>query len=204
MPESTAPENYRLLRRSIGVLLALGTIAAGNRELSGSDIGKVQAAEIVSITSSENCLLSQPIPLLCQTSNTTPSTTTSIKPPLTTTTTTQPSRPPEPFPDLLQAKTGLQTATVNEVKYLGCISLKESSNKPDNYNSAGPYYGKYQFLQSTWDKFVAKIGLGSLVGVDIRKVDEAVQDYVALQFLRHSRNGEWGPNYSCKHYLTSV
>lgn len=111
---------------------------------------------------------------------------------------------PEPAPVLeipegLHA--GLADATEAEREYLACIAVHESTSRPDGYNAAGPYYGKYQFLQSTWDGFVVSINHPELVGVDIREVPEPVQDFVALQFLRAGRRGEWGPNKSCAQHL---
>lgn len=205
MPESTTPESHRILRRSISVLLALGTMAAGNIELRDPEGERLRVVQTASAVSIENCLLSSPVTVLCQAPDAVVSTSMSIKPPASviTTTTSRPS-PPKTEPASQEASKGLQQATAEEVKYLGCISMKESSNQPDNYNSAGPYYGKYQFLRSTWDKFVSSIGMDNLVGADIRKVDEAIQDYVALQFLRHKRNGEWGPNRLCVRYLLNA
>lgn len=125
---------------------------------------------------------------------------------VTTTTTTVPVPNPPPSATLAEAlpadaSSGFSSATPEEREYLLCIADEESDFSPTAYNSAGPYYGKYQFHQDTWDGFVPSIGLGDLAGVDIRQVPEEIQDYVALRFLRAGRNGEWGPDPRCSHFL---
>jgi hypothetical protein len=44
------------------------------------------------------------------------------------------------------------------------------------YNPAGPYYGAYQFLQSTWDNVARAMGRGDLVGVRPSVASPADQD----------------------------
>lgn len=126
--------------------------------------------------------------------------TTSLPKPSSTSTTVKPSSTTVK-PEQTEINSGLAAATPAEISYLGCISLRESNNDSHEYNGAGPYYGKYQFLKNTWSQFVTSIGYPELAKVDIRDVPEPVQDYIAWRFLRADREEEWGPNKYCAHYL---
>lgn len=130
----------------------------------------------------------------------------SLPKPTTTTTTVPPPPAPiaesQPQPSASpEAQPVAATAEQREAEYLWCVAKEESTHNPTAYNVKGPYYGKYQFLQSTWDGFVPSIGREDLVGVDILQVDEATQDWVALEFLRAGRNKEWIPADSHCRYL---
>lgn len=212
-----APELQRTLRVGIGALVAVGGLAVATHHETAMTV-EVSAVESPLVKQmghlpvAECLLLQNVLALSCETplpQETTTSTTTS------TTTTLPPEivkeRQPKPrasrhisaTPPPTSPSPGLSEASPQEHQYLGCISLYESTNNPTSYNPDGPYYGKYQFLQKTWDGFVSGIGRSDLVGVDIRRVNEATQDYVALQFLRAGRRGEWGPNRRCQRYLAA-
>ncbi len=204
MPEK--PVWYRALVGSVAALLGANSLALASRindidtarkenpnvevTMSGQDL----MVQSVGFTAAQNCLVII-VPLNEQACSTTTTKqelapTTTIKPPL-----------PTPQPAEPEVNTGLAAATPAEHSYLGCISQHESTDNPREYNRAGPYYGKYQFLQTTWDNFVTSINHEELAGVDIRNVPEPVQDYIAWRFLQAGRKGEWGPNKLCVHYL---
>src|SRR5207245_6761889 len=52
--------------------------------------------------------------------------------------------------------------------FLVCTRGIESKGNYQAYNASGPYYGAYQFTQSTWDSTANHAGRGDLVGVDPR------------------------------------
>ncbi|HSX23867.1 MAG TPA: hypothetical protein VLE74_02090 [Candidatus Saccharimonadales bacterium] len=91
--------------------------------------------------------------------------------------------------------------TANEKAYLDCIGYYESTSDPTRVDDSGRHFGKYQFLQSTWDAFVVKIGRDDLKGAYIPDVDEATQDYVALMFLRAGNRSQWSTDPNCSHLL---
>ena len=129
-------------------------------------------------------------------------------PPVQTTTSTsvlpikKPKLPPATSkPNFVTENFTITSATEPERQYLGCIALYESGGSTTAYNGKGPYYGRYQFLQGAWDRFVVSIGRQSLKQVDIRQLSSPVQDDVALQFLRAGRRTEWGTNRKCSQHL---
>lgn len=129
-------------------------------------------------------------------------------PPVQTTTSTsvlpinKPKPPPTTSkPNIMAENFPTTSATEPERQYLGCIALYESGGNTTAYNGKGPYYGRYQFLQGTWDRFVVSIGRQSLKRADIRQLSGPVQDDVALQFLRAGRRTEWGTNRKCSQHL---
>lgn len=79
---------------------------------------------------------------------------------------------------------------------LVCIRSHESANLPNPwaaYNPTGPYYGAYQYLQSTWNNHAALAGRPDLIGLP--PIEPAVsrwdQDAVTLNYL--AVTGDWSP-----------
>lgn len=68
----------------------------------------------------------------------------------------------------------------------------ESGGNPKAYNSAGPYYGLYQFMESTWHA-VGGVGLPT-------DASASEQTYRAQILYRRSGAGQWPV---CGHYLFS-
>jgi hypothetical protein len=85
-----------------------------------------------------------------------------------------------------------QTAPV-----LVCIRSHESANLPNPwaaYNADGPYYGAYQWLQSSWNSAAAAVGRPDLVG--LAPIEPGVsrwdQDEVTLAYHDMVGDGPWG------------
>lgn len=80
---------------------------------------------------------------------------------------------------------------------LVCIRSHESANLPNPwaaYNPAGPYYGAYQWLQSSWDSAAATVGRVDLVGLPPiePQVSRWDQDEVTLAYHHLVGDGPWG------------
>lgn len=80
---------------------------------------------------------------------------------------------------------------------LVCIRSHESANLPNPwaaYNPAGPYYGAYQWLASSWDTATQAVGRPDLTGrhpiePDVSRWD---QDSVTLAYHHMVGDGPWG------------
>jgi resuscitation-promoting factor RpfB len=68
----------------------------------------------------------------------------------------------------------------------------ESGGNPQAYNSAGPFYGLYQFMESTWHA-VGGVGLPT-------QASASEQTYRAQILYNRSGAGQWPV---CGHYLFS-
>lgn len=74
---------------------------------------------------------------------------------------------------------------------LACIRSHESANVLPSpwhaYNPAGPYYGAYQYLQSTWDNHAEEAGRQDLIGKPPMEpyVSAADQDFVAGTWIEN-------------------
>jgi resuscitation-promoting factor RpfB len=68
----------------------------------------------------------------------------------------------------------------------------ESGGNPQAYNSAGPFYGLYQFMESTWHA-VGGVGLPT-------EASSSEQTYRAQILYNRSGAGQWPV---CGHYLFS-
>ena len=98
---------------------------------------------------------------------------------------------------LFAALAGCLPAGVQDDATLVCIREHESANLPNPwaaYNPDGPYYGAYQWLQSSWDTAVVAVGRPELVGrhpiePDVGRTD---QDAVTLAYHRQVGDGPWG------------
>jgi TolA-binding protein len=75
--------------------------------------------------------------------------------------------------------------------FLVCTRSIESGGNYQAYNPSGPYYGAYQFLQSTWNSTANHAGRGELVGVDPRQASEYDQDDMAWTLYQWKGKGPW-------------
>jgi hypothetical protein len=86
------------------------------------------------------------------------------------------------------------SATTGDQVWLACTRSHESDTAGgySAYSPEGPYYGAYQFLQSTWDTVAAHAGRPDLIGKDPRSVSPSDQDAMALHLYHWQGKGPWG------------
>jgi hypothetical protein len=75
--------------------------------------------------------------------------------------------------------------------HLERIKMCESSGNYRAYNPAGPFYGAYQFLQSTWNSIVGAAGYPQYVGTRPDLAPPYVQDAAAVALYNRSGPGQW-------------
>jgi DNA-binding protein H-NS len=75
--------------------------------------------------------------------------------------------------------------------FLVCTRDIESKGNYQAYNAGGPYYGAYQFLQSTWNSTANHAGRGELVGVNPRDASEYDQDDMAWTLFQWKGKAPW-------------
>ncbi|HEX6311368.1 MAG TPA: hypothetical protein VF152_07045, partial [Acidimicrobiia bacterium] len=63
--------------------------------------------------------------------------------------------------------------------FLTCTRAIESGGNYQAYNASGPYYGAYQFLQSTWNSAANHAGRGELIGLKPSNASPYDQDDMA-------------------------
>lgn len=108
-----------------------------------------------------------------------------------------------PLAAAASADRGVPTPTVNYAPrpgehpqhnspFLTCTRSIESGGNYRAYNASGPYYGAYQFTQSTWNSTANHAGRGELVGVDPRDASEYDQDDMAWTLYQWKGNAPWG------------
>ncbi len=76
--------------------------------------------------------------------------------------------------------------------FLVCTRARESSGDYTVVNPAGPWYGAYQFAQSTWDSVANHTGRLDLVGVRPNAASVADQDDMAWALYQWQGKGPWG------------
>lgn len=78
--------------------------------------------------------------------------------------------------------------------FLVCTRAHESDSAGGYhaYNSAGPWLGAYQFLQSTWDSTAHHAELHQFAGANILETPGFVQDIMALVLYKWQGKGPWG------------
>jgi TolA-binding protein len=76
--------------------------------------------------------------------------------------------------------------------WMVCTRGIESGGNYRAYNASGPYYGAYQFTQSTWNSTANHAGRGELVGMDPRDASEYDQDDMAWTLYQWKGKGPWG------------
>jgi hypothetical protein len=77
-------------------------------------------------------------------------------------------------------------------EFLSCVKQRESRGNYSVVNPAGPWYGAYQFLASTWNVTAQHAGRLDLVGVIPSQASPADQDAMALALYQWQGTGPWG------------
>lgn len=75
--------------------------------------------------------------------------------------------------------------------FLSCTRYHESRGDYRAVNPAGPYWGGYQFLQSTWDATARHAGWLHLVGVRPDQASVFEQDAMAWHLYEWQGNQPW-------------
>ena len=75
--------------------------------------------------------------------------------------------------------------------FLVCTRQIESGGNYQAYNASGPYYGAYQFLQSTWNSTANRAGRYELMGLDPRRASAYDQDDMAWTLYEWQGKGPW-------------
>jgi hypothetical protein len=76
--------------------------------------------------------------------------------------------------------------------FLSCTRARESHGNYGVVNPAGPWYGAYQFAQSTWNSAANHAGRLDLVGVQPNTASPADQDEIAWALYQWQGKGPWG------------
>jgi hypothetical protein len=76
--------------------------------------------------------------------------------------------------------------------FLACVRQRESRGNYSVVNPAGPWYGAYQFLASTWNVTAQHAGRLDLVGVIPSHASPADQDAMAVALYQWQGAGPWG------------
>jgi prefoldin subunit 5 len=76
--------------------------------------------------------------------------------------------------------------------FLACTRTVESGGNYQAYNPQGPWYGAYQFLQSTWNSAANHANRPELIGLDPRRASEYDQDDMAWTLYQWQGKGPWG------------
>jgi len=76
--------------------------------------------------------------------------------------------------------------------FLACTRTVESGGNYQAYNPEGPWYGAYQFLQSTWNSVANHANRPELIGLDPRLASEYDQDDMAWALYQWQGKGPWG------------
>jgi peptidoglycan hydrolase CwlO-like protein len=83
------------------------------------------------------------------------------------------------------------TSPHHDDPFLACVRKHETGGNYGAVNSAGPYLGAYQFLQSTWNLSASHAGLDSLVDVPANKATPYDQDEVAWALYQWQGAKPW-------------
>jgi hypothetical protein len=76
--------------------------------------------------------------------------------------------------------------------FLACTRARESRGNYGVVNPAGPWYGAYQFAESTWNSVANHTGRLDLVGVRPNAASPADQDEMAWALYQWQGKGPWG------------
>lgn len=76
--------------------------------------------------------------------------------------------------------------------FLACVRQRESRGNYSVVNPAGPWYGAYQFLASTWNVTAQHAGRLDLVGVIPSQASPGDQDAMAMALYQWQGSGPWG------------
>lgn len=98
---------------------------------------------------------------------------------------------PDPAPDVpAPADPGVHPR--HDDPFLVCTRAHESGGNYAVVNRAGPYYGAYQFLQTTWNATAVHAGRPELVGVVPSQASPYDQDDLAWALYQWQGNRPWG------------
>ena len=88
---------------------------------------------------------------------------------------------------------GTNVHDLHNEPFLACTRAHESESAGgyQAYNPVGPYYGAYQFLQSTWDRTAHHAGYPWLAGRDPRSVADWEQDVMAWELYLWQGKAPW-------------
>ncbi len=81
---------------------------------------------------------------------------------------------------------------IHDQPFLVCTRTRESHGDYGVVNPAGPWYGAYQFSQSTWDAVANHTGRLDLIGVPPNQASVADQDAMAWALYQWQGKGPWG------------
>lgn len=100
----------------------------------------------------------------------------------------------QPTITLSEAEFLKSAKVLHDTPFLACTRGHESDTAGGYraFNPDGPYFGAYQFLQSTWNTSAAHAGFPQLVGTDILSVPGYYQDLVALRLYEWQGKSPWG------------
>jgi hypothetical protein len=84
------------------------------------------------------------------------------------------------------------SGSVHDQPFLVCTRTRESHGDYSVVNPAGPWYGAYQFAQSTWDSVANHVGRLDLIGVPPNRASVGDQDTIAWALYQWQGNGPWG------------
>lgn len=107
------------------------------------------------------------------------------------TTTTAPPPPPPPPPPAPEPQPAVAPAGGPSPAQWAALRHCESSGNYAAYNGAGPFYGAYQFMQSTWDSTARRSGRTDLVGVHPHQAAPADQDAMAYALYGRRGSSPW-------------
>jgi hypothetical protein len=104
------------------------------------------------------------------------------------------SQPPATIatPPIGAAPAGGAGGSHHDDPYLVCTRARESNGDYTVVNPAGPWYGAYQFAQSTWNSAANHAGRLDLVGVPPNAASPSDQDDVAWALYQWQGKGPWG------------
>jgi hypothetical protein len=105
-----------------------------------------------------------------------------------------PSSPPATIatPPIGAAPAGGAGGPHHDDPFLVCTRTRESNGDYTVVNPAGPWYGAYQFAQSTWNSVANHAGRLDLVGVPPNAASPADQDAIAWALYQWQGKGPWG------------
>jgi hypothetical protein len=100
--------------------------------------------------------------------------------------------PRAPAPPPVTAPPGGPAGSHHDDPFLVCVRNRESRGNYSVVNPSGPYYGAYQFLQSTWNITARHAGRLDLVGVVPSSASPSDQDDMAWSLYQWQGPGPWG------------
>jgi hypothetical protein len=106
--------------------------------------------------------------------------------------TTRSTRAAVPAVVSVPAPAGSGSGSHHDDPFLSCVRQRESNGNYGVVNPAGPWYGAYQFLASTWNVAASHAGRIDLVGVIPSAAAPSDQDDIAWSLYQWQGAGPWG------------